>query len=260
MLKRFTQYVQIPELLEPYWSPLFDQWHECILIVDQAFSIYKSNQSWQQFIGSATDDPVDHFDGNLTSYLYPEDVFQLKQLLLKGKPIERLRIRLMNSQHQLFWFEVSATVLPIGASPQYWYLQCSDQTQNIQQQYLQAAQQRSLTDLLYRLPIMLYRSRNDRDWTMEYVSRGCESITGYPTNALLNTPLYGQIIHPDDAEQVWAQAQFSIQNKTIFFLNYRIIQADQEIAQVQEIGQGVYSDSDMVLGVEGVIFPCVSNT
>jgi PAS domain-containing protein len=259
MLKRSTPYFQVPELLEHYWTPLFDQWNECILMVDQSLSIYKSNQSWQRFMESEIEGSVNHFDRNLTTYLYPEDVFQLKQLLLKGKPIERYRIRLMNPQHQLFWFELSATVLPIETSSQYWCLQCSDQTQNIQQQYLQAAQQRSLTDLLYRLPIMLYRSRNDRDWTMEYVSRGCESITGYPTKALLNTPLYGQMIHPDDAEQVWAQVQSAIQNKNMFFLNYRIIQADQEIAQVQEIGQGVYSDSDMVLGIEGVIFPSVIN-
>ena len=254
MLKRFTQYFQVPELLEPYWTPLFDQWHECILMIDQAFSIYKSNQSWQQFVGAATHDPADHLDGNLTRHLYPEDVFLLKQLLLKGQPIERLRVRLMNAQHQLFWFELSATVLPIGTSAQYWCLQCSDQTQNIQQQYLQAAQQRSLTDLLYRLPIMLYRSRHDRDWTMEYVSPGCEAITGYTSRALLNTPLYGKIIHPDDEEQVWSQVQYAIQRKTLFYLNYRIIRANQQIAQVQEIGQGLYSDSDMVLGVEGVIF------
>ena len=260
MLKRFTQYVQVPELLEQYWTPLFDQWHECILIIDPSFSIYKSNRSWQQFIGSGADTSVEHLTGNLTRYLYPEDIFQLKQLLLKAKPIERFRIRLMNAQQQLFWFELTATALPLGTSAQYWCLQCSDQTQNIQQQYLQAAQQRSLTDLLYRLPIMLYRSRNDRDWTMEYVSRGGETITGYTTQALLNTPLYGQIIHPADAEQVWAQAQYAIQNKTLFFLNYRIIQANQQVVQVQEIGQGVYSNSDMALGVEGIIFPCIINT
>ena len=260
MLKHFTQHIQASELLEQYWTPLFDQWSEYILIIDQTLSIYRSNQGWQQFIALETDNSAQHFDQNLTTYLYPEDVFHLKQLLLKGQPIERYRVRLMNSQHQLFWFEISATILPIGTSPQYWCLQCSDQTQNIQQQSLQAAQQRSLADLLYRLPIMLYRSRNDRDWTMEYVSRGGESITGYPIQALLNTPLYGQIIYPDDAEQVWAQVQSAIQNKTMFFLNYRIIQANQQIVQVQEIGQGVYSNSDMVLGVEGVIFPCVRDS
>ena len=80
MLKRFTQYLQVPELLEPYWTPLFDQWHECILMVDQAFIIYKSNQSWQKFVGAATHDPADHLDGNLMRHLYPEDVFLLKQL------------------------------------------------------------------------------------------------------------------------------------------------------------------------------------
>ena len=125
----------------------------------------------------------------------------------------------------------------------------------IKQEYLEFAQQRSLRDLLSRLPVMLYRSRNDRDWTMEYVSCACTTITGYTAESLLNTPLYGQIIHQDDTEQVWSQVQYAIHHKSLFHLSYRIVRADQKILQVQEIGQGLYSDSDMVLGVEGVIFP-----
>ena len=40
----------------------------------------------------------------------------------------------------------------------------------------------------------------------------------------------------------------------VFHLHYRIITAQNSIQRVQEIGQGLYSQSDMVLGLEGAVF------
>ena len=45
--------------------------------------------------------------------------------------------------------------------------------------YMQASH-RSLSNLLDGLPMMVYRCRNNRHWSMEYVSAGCLELTGYP--------------------------------------------------------------------------------
>lgn len=101
---------------------------------------------------------------------------------------------------------------------------------------------------------MLYRSRNDCNWTMDYVSSSCEKLTGYVSAHFINTPLYGQLIHADDQQYVWDSIQFALQNYSVFNLEYRLIRADQNIQHVREVGQGLYSQSDMVLGVEGAVF------
>ncbi|SPL71064.1 PAS domain-containing protein [Acinetobacter stercoris] len=238
------------------WSPLFRHFSELVLLVDQYLNIYQFNTAWENFIRMDITDKVLIQQQDFTQWIYPEDIYDFKHLL--SQPQNRqYQLRLMDGENNLHWFDVSANYIQHDCKQNrmYWCLLCCNQTERIKEQYLQFAQQRSLNGLLKRLPIMLYRSRNDRDWTMEFVSDGCEKITGYAADQLLNTPLYGKIIHPEDEAEVWATSQAAIQNHTLFYLNYRLIRADQHIYEVQEIGQGLYSDSDMVLGVEGVIFP-----
>ncbi|WP_151710313.1 PAS domain-containing protein [Acinetobacter brisouii] len=250
MLKLFRRPAQVYplQLLHSYWSPVFDRFAEAVLIVDQYLNIYKSNITWQHFSQSDMQD--------LSLSLYPEDVHKLKSLLSSPQLTESCRIRLRDAQQNLRWFELSANYLVSQPETQqyYWCLLLSDQTEKIKQQYRQSAQQRSLNDLIKRLPMMLYRSRNDFNWTMEYLSDGCVDVTGYAPTELLNTPRFGQMIHPDDAPYVWSSVQDALNQKGIFDVIYRILLDGKQVVWVQDIGWGVYSESDMILAVEGVIW------
>ena len=36
------------------------------------------------------------------------------------------------------------------------------------------------------LPGFVYQCRNDKNWTMEFMSEGCMDVTGYSTDELIN--------------------------------------------------------------------------
>lgn len=115
--------------------------------------------------------------------------------------------------------------------------------------------QRTLSILMSNLPGMAYRCRNDREWTMEFVSDGCYDLTGYqPTDLIRNAKVsYAQLIHPEDREQVWNDVQAALKEDKPFRLVYRIITAGGERKWVWEQGRGVASPEGDVVALEGFI-------
>jgi PAS domain S-box-containing protein len=115
--------------------------------------------------------------------------------------------------------------------------------------------QRRLSTLMSNLPGMAYRCRNDRQWTMEFISDGCVLLTGYTPLAFTGNCeiAYGDIIHPADREQVWEEVQRTIAEGRHFQLEYRIITASGEVKWVWEQGVAIYSDSGEVEALEGMM-------
>ena len=115
--------------------------------------------------------------------------------------------------------------------------------------------QRRLSTLMSNLPGIAYRCKNDRDWTMEFISDGCESLTGYkPEEIVMNTRVsYGQVIHPDDREMVWSVIQDGLRKQPNFQINYRILTVCGDEKWVWEQGQGVYGEKGEIITLEGFI-------
>ncbi len=115
--------------------------------------------------------------------------------------------------------------------------------------------QRAYATLLSNLPGMAYRSRNDRLWTMLFVSQGCLELTGYPQEDLQENRRisYAALIHEEDREQVWNRVQAAVQCGQPFQLIYRIITASGAEKWVWEQGQAVCSPEGDVVALEGFI-------
>jgi hypothetical protein len=47
---------------------------------------------------------------------------------------------------------------------------------------------------------MVYRCRNDRNWTMEFISGSSTQITGYAPEELMHNRVvsYAELVHPED--------------------------------------------------------------
>ena len=102
--------------------------------------------------------------------------------------------------------------------------------------------QRQLSTLMSNLPGMVYRCRNDAGWTMEFVSGGSLSLTGYePVDLIASRRIsYGDLIHPTDRKEVWEMVQDALRRRTSFELEYRITTADGQQKWVSELGRGVF--------------------
>lgn len=236
--------------LSHYWSLLLEQFDHIALLLDQQMFIQHANLAWQAF------QPFDSFDqhARLSAWLYPEDRLKFQDALLK-QTAQKLYVRMLHAQKGLTWLALQ--LQPLFNADRHcigWCILGYEETIQVRQQEYDHAKQRSLNQLLLRLPVMLYRSRNDRYWTMDYVSEGCQTLTGYPVEAFINTPLYGGLIYPEDQPRVWQHIQTALTYHQSFYLQYRIIGRDQCVPEVQERGQGLYSSSGMVLGVEGAVF------
>ncbi len=114
--------------------------------------------------------------------------------------------------------------------------------------------QRIHATLLSNLPGMAYRCRNDPEWTSVFISEGSLELTGYaPDNFLDRRVSYNNIIHPQDRQRVWDEAQVAIRQKRPFKISYRIHTADGRERWVWEQGEAVFSDTSEVLSLEGFI-------
>ncbi|HHU06141.1 MAG TPA: EAL domain-containing protein [Clostridiales bacterium] len=115
--------------------------------------------------------------------------------------------------------------------------------------------ERSKSVFLSHLPGLAYRCNYDREWTMQYVSKGCYNLTGYNAESLLyNRDLsYNDLISPEYRESLWNEWARVLPLRQQFKYEYEIITASGEKKWVLELGQGVYNEQGEVEALEGIV-------
>lgn len=115
--------------------------------------------------------------------------------------------------------------------------------------------QRTLSTLMSNIPGMAYRSLNDPNWTMLFVSEGCMDLTGYPSDALIGNSriAYADLINPDDRDMVWQEVQDALAKHCAFRITYRIRTAAGSEKWVWEQGCGIFAEDGNLETLEGLI-------
>lgn len=131
----------------------------------------------------------------------------------------------------------------------------TDITERLVLQQTAEESRRRLQTLIGNLPGIAYRCRNDRAWTMEFLSDGCEELTGYSAAALIDNRLrsYAELIHPDDRERVWRTVQAGVAGRRRFVMDYRIRTAGGGERWVHESGLPLFAADGQVAALEGFI-------
>lgn len=115
--------------------------------------------------------------------------------------------------------------------------------------------ERKLSDLTRSLPGMVYRCRNDQYWTMEYVSDGCSSLTGYQPDDLIDNKRlpFIEIVHPEDRERLRKRVETCLAYGKPFQCAYRIRTARGDIRWILEVGRGVFTEEGGPESLEGFL-------
>lgn len=114
---------------------------------------------------------------------------------------------------------------------------------------------KSMSTLIGNLQGIVYRCRNDKNWTMEFMSEGTTELTGYNSEELLlnNKISYSDLIYNEDREAVRAEVQAAINEKRHFQSTYRILTKSNELRWVWEKGEGIFSPDGKLEFLEGFI-------
>ena len=101
----------------------------------------------------------------------------------------------------------------------------------------------------------VYRCRNDRDYTMEYMEGGVTSLCGYKIEDIVGNRrvAYVQITHPDDVERVFGIVDKAIEEKVAWDVDYRLVKPDGKAVWVRERGGAVWDENGELAFLEGFV-------
>lgn len=115
--------------------------------------------------------------------------------------------------------------------------------------------ERSKAVLLSHLPGLAYRCNYDRDWTMQFVSKGCKKLTGYDPEDLLDNKVisYNDLITQEYHHPLWLEWKRVLAARIPFSYEYQIITKEGVRKWVLELGEGVFDEKGEVLALEGIV-------
>ncbi len=115
--------------------------------------------------------------------------------------------------------------------------------------------ERQLTTLIDNLPGMAYRCKNDKQWTMLFISKNTEVITGYPSDDFIGNAKisFNDIIVAEDQDYVFETIRKSVEEGLSFKLEYRIKTKNNLTKWVWEQGRAVWIRGINEFFLEGFI-------
>jgi diguanylate cyclase (GGDEF)-like protein/PAS domain S-box-containing protein len=114
----------------------------------------------------------------------------------------------------------------------------------------------SLQSLFDSLPGIVFRAGPGPDWKMEYLSCGCEELTGYASQELIGSNsliTYNDLTHPEDLPRVLRAIQDVTMQQCSYVVEYRIHNRSGEERWVWEKGFSRLDTQGNVVGLDGFI-------
>lgn len=105
--------------------------------------------------------------------------------------------------------------------------------------------------------IVLFKWRNNENWSVDYVSLSVERLLGYcPNEFIKEGKLYGNCIHPHDLQRVLDEVQNAIDSNQTFFRHqpYRIVDKHNQVKWVSDITYILRDSSHEIINFIGYVY------
>ncbi|MDY6950757.1 MAG: PAS domain S-box protein [Thermodesulfobacteriota bacterium] len=249
---------------EAFLNSIIDQSPHAIWISDNEGTLIRINQACCDLLNVRKEEVVGKYNVLKDNIVKKQGHLPLVESVFReGKAVrftleydssELNHIKLETSAHLI----LDATMFPIedGAGRiTNAVIQHKDVTGQKKAEQARKESERRLSTLIGNLQGIAYRCRNDKNWTMEYLSAGCLQLTGYkPDDFIENRTIpFNELVHPDDRQSLWDQIQTAVAEKRPFHQEYRIITKTGQEKWVSEQGVGLFSDDGRLQALEGFI-------
>ena len=240
---------------------IVDSLEEIVFQINVDQKLIFLNPSWERILDHTHEDSLNK---SLLSFIHPEDLKLVEAHLgplTQGKRNScHLQTRIIAKNGASLWVEMRATTTSSLKGERSGVIGTLTNINRMKQAEIRLKTNKysTLDMIISNIPAMIYRCKNDRNWSFEFASDGCFQVTEYQHHEIVGSSSssnfsYMQIIHPDDKSYAWELIQKQILKEQKFQLIYRIITRSGKVKWVLEQGEGTYSSTGELLSLEGFI-------
>lgn len=145
------------------------------------------------------------------------------------------------------------TTTPEGREVIWSIIQDVSEIENARQQLEET---RNLLDsLVNNIPGLTFRCRYDEYWTMLFMTRAIDPLTGYTTDELINNASvsYAELIHPEDSSRLERIIAQSVEENQPWDIKYRVSHKDGSLRWAHERGHALRDKEGKVEYLDGFI-------
>jgi PAS domain S-box-containing protein len=223
--------------------------------LDENGNFFEINQAWTETLGYSKEEVIGKWFG---IFIVPEEIEpflkRFSEFKTNGKTHAEIWMKHKNGTKRLITFEGN---IGCNDNGEFKKTHCilSDITESKQLEEKLKENERQLSSMVGNLPGFVYRCKNDKDWTMLYLSRQCKNITGYEPEDFVNNQklTFNDIIKKEyqlNLHQKWDKI---LADKSFFRDEYEILTANNETKWVLEQGVGIFDDAGELMFLEGYI-------
>lgn len=219
------------------------------------------NERWAQMVGYTLQELAPVSIDTWMSLAHPDDLKQSEALLTRHFAGELdaydCKARMRHKQGHWVWVHDRGRVFewtPDGA-PLLMYGTHADITAEVEAEEALRVSRDKYASLVANLPGVTYRCLQDEQWTMLYISKQVDSVSGYSAAELIDNASisYADLIHPDDAAAVSDAVSKAMADHRGWHMEYRILHKSGEWRWVEERGRAVEGDADHPIVLEGFL-------